>query len=279
MWFGDDDEGTESDDEYEVGYRKPPRHSRFRKGQSGNPQGKPRGTKNSATLLKRALLESVVIKQNGRQTKATKFRVIVTQLVNRAMQGDYHSIRLLLRYAGLDHQPNEPGSEKRGLSEQTVEVIRRALLGDDYKPKRPAAGESQNATPRTSFYPTAQPRLGAGNQEQAYRVGYRKPPLHTRFQKGRSGNPAGRPRVARSFRMLILRLLDEEVSVAENGREQVRSKLQVIFTQIVNKAALGDSRFQALLLEYAPTMDVTLPSRRLPKNAVELVRRRLFADI
>jgi hypothetical protein len=45
------------DDErdYEVGYGKPPRHSRFVKGQSGNPRGRPPGAKNMKTLLTKAL--------------------------------------------------------------------------------------------------------------------------------------------------------------------------------------------------------------------------------
>jgi Family of unknown function (DUF5681) len=195
------------------------------------------------------------------------------------MQGDYASIRLLLGYAGLDRQLNEPESEDRGLSEQASEIIRRALLGGAYEPEISGQRES-NETPRAFAYSTAQSRPGEGNQAQGYQVGYRKPPMHTRFQKGHSGNPAGRPRVAKSFRTLTLQLFGEEVSITENGREQVRSRLQVIFTQIVNKAALGDSRFQALLLAYAPAMDIKLRHRRrLPKNAVEFVRKRLLLEI
>src|SRR5208282_4625125 len=127
MGFFDDDLPSGNDDDYEVGYRKPPKHSRFKKGQSGNPQGKRRGTKNSATLLKQALLASVLVKQNGHEIKATKLRVIVTQIINQAMRGDYASTRLLLRYAGLDRQLNEPKHEQRGLSAETGEAIRRAL--------------------------------------------------------------------------------------------------------------------------------------------------------
>ena len=82
----DDDRRSEFDDKYEVGYRKPPKDSRFKKGRSGNPRGKPRGTKNSATLLKQALLAPVLVKQNGHQTKTTKLRVIVTRLIHQAMQ-------------------------------------------------------------------------------------------------------------------------------------------------------------------------------------------------
>src|SRR5271166_6341082 len=103
----EDDRWSENDDEYEVGYRKPPKHSRFKKGQSGNPRGKSRGTKNSATLLKQALLASVLGKQNGHETKTTKLRVIVTRLIHQAMKNHYPSIRLLLRSAGLDRRLNE----------------------------------------------------------------------------------------------------------------------------------------------------------------------------
>ena len=45
--------------DYEVGYGKPPRHSRFVKGQSGNPRGRPAGAKNFTTLLEEALNEPV----------------------------------------------------------------------------------------------------------------------------------------------------------------------------------------------------------------------------
>jgi hypothetical protein len=45
----------DSEGDYEVGYGKPPRETRFAKGQSGNPRGRPSGAKNFATLLREAL--------------------------------------------------------------------------------------------------------------------------------------------------------------------------------------------------------------------------------
>ena len=47
-------------DDYQVGYGKPPDHSRFVKGQSGNPRGRPPGAQNMKTLLTKALNELVV---------------------------------------------------------------------------------------------------------------------------------------------------------------------------------------------------------------------------
>lgn len=79
----DNDRQSDSADECEVGYRKPPRHSRFKKGQSGNTRGKTRGTKSIATLFRQALLAALPVKQNERQTKTTKLLFILTQLINR----------------------------------------------------------------------------------------------------------------------------------------------------------------------------------------------------
>jgi hypothetical protein len=164
------DRRSEYHDEYEVGYRKPPKHSRFKKGRSGNPRGKPRGTKNSATFLKQALLASVLVKQNEHQTKTTKLRVIVTRLIHQAMQADYLSIRLLLRYSGLDRRLNEPEHESQGLSPEASDLIRRALLGDSYKPEVLAASKLNDKT-ATPALPIDQPRSSEGSRGQTYKGG------------------------------------------------------------------------------------------------------------
>ena len=79
--------------------------------------------------------------------------------------------------------------------------------------------------------------------------------------------------------MLTQRLLDEEVSVTENGQQRVFSRVQVIFEQMVNKAALGDKKFQTLLLEYAPSLDVKLSRRRhLPANAEALILKSFLSE-
>src|SRR6516164_11142205 len=58
--------------DYEVGYRKPPRHTRFNKGQSGNPKGRPGGAKNLSTLLSEALNEPVIVAENGGRRTISK---------------------------------------------------------------------------------------------------------------------------------------------------------------------------------------------------------------
>jgi uncharacterized protein DUF5681 len=86
-----DDEG-----DHEVGYGKPPHHSQFVKGQSGNPRGRPAGAKNLKTLLNKALNELVIVTENGGQRKISKREAIVTQLVNRSAQADLKAIQILL---------------------------------------------------------------------------------------------------------------------------------------------------------------------------------------
>lgn len=75
-----------SEADYQVGYGKPPRHTRFRKGQSGNPRGRPPGSKNLATIVGEALEQKVVVNDNGRRRKISKREAMITQLVNRSAQ-------------------------------------------------------------------------------------------------------------------------------------------------------------------------------------------------
>ena len=69
-------------DDYVVGYGRPPVHTRFQKGQSGNPKGRQKGCKNLSTLMERVLDETVTIKENGSQKIITKREASSRQLVN-----------------------------------------------------------------------------------------------------------------------------------------------------------------------------------------------------
>jgi Family of unknown function (DUF5681) len=87
--------GRKSGD-YEVGYGKPPRQTRFKQGQSGNIQGRPRGSKNLATTITKGLNERVTISEDGRRRKITIREAITKQALNKAAAGNLPFIRMLL---------------------------------------------------------------------------------------------------------------------------------------------------------------------------------------
>lgn len=97
---------------YEVGYGRPPTHSQFKKGESGNPKGRPKGALNLATLFNRALSEKVTITENGRRRNITKLEIALKQLINKAAQGDPRSMHLMLSMAplvGIEPPNADPG--------------------------------------------------------------------------------------------------------------------------------------------------------------------------
>src|SRR5438128_100740 len=83
--------------DYQVGYGKPPRHTQFKKGQSGNPKGRPKGSENFAKLTRRILNEKIVIRENGERRTITKWQAALKQLVNKGASGDLRAIRELLK--------------------------------------------------------------------------------------------------------------------------------------------------------------------------------------
>lgn len=84
---------------YAVGYGKPPKATQFRKGESGNPRGRPKGRRNLATELHLALNEMVTITEHGKRKRLTKRAVICRQLANRSAAGDLKATRIVLQLA------------------------------------------------------------------------------------------------------------------------------------------------------------------------------------
>jgi len=78
-----------------IGYCSPPQATRFQKGVSGNPKGRPKGSVNVVTALTKALREKVVINENGRRRTVTKLEAALKQLVNKAAGGDLRALRHL----------------------------------------------------------------------------------------------------------------------------------------------------------------------------------------
>lgn len=87
---------SDSDHPYDVGYGKPPRHTRFRPGQSGNPRGRPKAARNTATIVREALTARVKLKENGRTRNMSKVEVSMTQLANKAAAGDLKAIAMVI---------------------------------------------------------------------------------------------------------------------------------------------------------------------------------------
>ena len=117
--------------DYEVGYGKPPQHTRFAKGQSGNPRGRPPGAKSFNTLLDEALNERVLVAENGGRRKVSKRQAIVTQLVNRAATADFRAIKMLLDFARDSERETEPVSPQTAefseAEERVIEQIKARL--------------------------------------------------------------------------------------------------------------------------------------------------------
>ena len=82
--------------DYKVGYKRPPLHTRFRKGQSGNLRGRPRGSKNFSTLLAEALNEPVVVTEDGRRRRMSKRELGVRQLANKFAMAEAQATKMLL---------------------------------------------------------------------------------------------------------------------------------------------------------------------------------------
>ncbi|MGC1887000.1 MAG: DUF5681 domain-containing protein [Stellaceae bacterium] len=123
--------------DFEVGYGKPPRHTRFKTGRSGNPRGRRPGSRNLSTLLGEALNEPVIVAENGGRRKISKREAIIKQLVNQSAQGDWRAAKLLLDILqDIERQtePQTPESSFGSADEKVIEQLKARLRGKKREP-------------------------------------------------------------------------------------------------------------------------------------------------
>jgi Family of unknown function (DUF5681) len=84
---------------YQVGYARPPAESRFKKGTSGNPRGRPKHSKNMKTIIREALTSPVTVREGERTRRVSKIEGIVLRQVEAALKGDEKAAITALKMA------------------------------------------------------------------------------------------------------------------------------------------------------------------------------------
>ena len=117
--------------DYKVGFGRPPRHTQFKPGQSGNPAGRPKGTKNLRTDLGEELAEKITVTEGGRQLVISKQRAMLKSLLAKAMKGETAAARALISLiVGLEQaDAQEPREQPLPAEDREIlEAYRQQLL-------------------------------------------------------------------------------------------------------------------------------------------------------
>lgn len=122
---GDDGAAEEAPEkaDYDVGYGRPPMSRRFRKGQSGNPKGRRKGTRNFCTYVREELGQKVTVKKDGHERTVPKVQLIAMQLVNMSVKGEIKSIEFLLKLADLMAPDDRETEVQKPISQQQRDVL------------------------------------------------------------------------------------------------------------------------------------------------------------
>ena len=128
--------------DYEVGYRRPPRDSQFRPGQSGNPKGRPKGQPTMQEIFIREASRAVRIQVGGRIESVTTIEAAIRKLFNMAASGDLRAMTLILT-ASARQDAASGGPSEEAANEPAIgsiipddETLRRMLSRFDHlKPK------------------------------------------------------------------------------------------------------------------------------------------------
>jgi hypothetical protein len=129
------------------------------------------------------------------------------------------------------------------------------------------------------------------DDQHDYKVGPGRPPLHTRFQKGQSGNPGGRSQ--RKLHALLVDALNEPAFVTIDGERRKITKREEVVHQLVNKSATADLRATKMLFDMIKEVEqkasVTSPvpeprrlhaaDEKVMRNFVDRIRQDILAEI
>ena len=90
-----------------VGYGKPPHHSRYKKGESGNLGGRPRGSRNRKSIIAKIMFEITSYREGGKSKEATKLELLLRVIQTKAAKGDMAALKLYEQLIGGSEDEEE----------------------------------------------------------------------------------------------------------------------------------------------------------------------------
>jgi hypothetical protein len=93
---------------YDVGYRKPPKATQFKKGRSGNPKGRPKGSKNFGTQVASTFARKISVHEKGRERRISMAEAILLKLSARAIAGDMAAVRAAIALLQVSQDEGKP---------------------------------------------------------------------------------------------------------------------------------------------------------------------------
>ncbi len=115
-----------------VGYGRPPKDFQFKKGVSGNPNGRPKGSNNFKTDLTEELTERILVREGERSIKISKQRAVIKSLVAKTVKGDQRAANTLLtamfRLLDLDGTGSEADRPITADENEILEVLQQRML-------------------------------------------------------------------------------------------------------------------------------------------------------
>ena len=106
-----------------AGFGRPPIHARFKSGVSGNPAGRPKGTRNLSNDVKRTLLAPVKLKDHGQPRRVSTQEAALLRLRDKALKGDSRSLDRLLEYARMYNNDAETTSSNTPLAAEDQAIL------------------------------------------------------------------------------------------------------------------------------------------------------------
>lgn len=128
----------QSQTEYEVGYRKPPRHAQFKPGRSGNPKGRPKNAKGLNTIVRETLGGKVAVRTATGTKQISKIEAVLQKTLEKAMKGDARAQLELMKLwrsavpdiADADTEPAQ-GADSMTAADLAILEAYRASISDE----------------------------------------------------------------------------------------------------------------------------------------------------